>query len=188
MCRVVGVVAVLVFALLAWRTRQRRWVFGALACLGGFGLYLTTMAFLTGSPWSGFVAQDSFVAESSLLDLLDPGALLAAFTRVDRWHGSQDSWFDRGVFVAALSCCLPLLRRARENPGALAWALLMVMAPAVTVEFMGFSRYVLAAFPVFVGAALVLGRRPTLVPAVLGVSALLQGVMLVRQVNHHWVG
>lgn len=65
----------------------------------------------------------------------------------------------------------------RLGIGYAAYALLVIGIPAVSSkDFMGLGRYVLAAFPIFVTAALMLGERPHWRKRVYVVSAALLGV------------
>jgi hypothetical protein len=119
--------------------------------------------------------------------LLHPAELL------HRWfdgpyavHGYRNSIIDRALFMLFL-LSLPLIWRLR-NPALFSYALLVGLVPLLGT-FMSYSRYLLPAFPLFIGLAGVLGRerwRFLLFPWLFA-SISLQALFIVMQALGYWV-
>jgi hypothetical protein len=195
LARPVGVLAVLPLVASAWqRTRSKSALLWALPSLVGWAIYLAVMWSTTGHPLTGFAIQAHFLASPSARRLLSPLAFVAALVKVGSFHSFLDSALDRLSFAWFLLACVGLARRYREQADLLVYALAMGFLPAITGQFMSFSRYVDVIFPVFTSAAIALAahrRSPTLRIG-LGVAAVClvvtQVILAVRYINYYWAG
>jgi len=134
-----------------------------------FGVSLATM----GDPMAGLKAQDLFVANNSIGNLLQP---VAWFTRnfVDiqlQFHSYTESILDRSAFLLAIPLLVGVVRT--QHRALAAYALITALVPALSGNFMSYTRFLLVVFPLF----MFLGgsRRPTqyLIPAMFAVQVLL---------------
>lgn len=141
-----------------------------------------------GSPFAGFMTQRSFLAHSSVTDLVDAGALLSNFFTTVRLHGFTDSALDRVAFVLFLLALVGLVRRGRTD--LVSWALPFGLVPAMTVKFMAYTRYLSVVFPVFWQMAVFFtpsSRQPWLW-LILPTLFFMQVVLTLRHINWYWAG
>lgn len=188
LCRATGAFWVLPAAVAAWEAREAR-VLPRVLAIGapvvGFGAYLAFMAAATGDPLSGVEAQREFISRREVSDLFSPLRLVRDLFSVAPGHGYLDSPLDRVSFVLAL---VGLWLARRERVG-FAWALAVIVVPALT-GFMSYTRYVVVAFPLFIGAGVVLSTERARVVRwlVLGGLLALQVLLALRFVSFRWAG
>ena len=112
-----------------------------------------------------------------------PWRALDPWLELPAWHGYANSTMDVALVVLALWLCVEVGRR--WNLGYAVYALAAVLIP-LTSGLISFSRLMLAAFPCFVGLALVTERRGARI-AWFAVSVLLLAVLVGRYATWRWV-
>jgi hypothetical protein len=156
----------------------------------GVAAYLLFMRATIGDPFYffGSWSAQNLIVDASLSKLFDLPGFLRALAHVGSFHGPLDSFVDRFFFIGfALAC----VRLWRTDKTLFFFALPLGLVPAMTVSFCGYTRYLLAAVPVFLAAgdwfAEAEARRGWLW---LTASALfaVQVVFLFRHINNYWVG
>lgn len=159
-------------------------LFIALGALAGFSFYLLFMAFSTGSPWTGFAAQEFFLAKNNLLNLFHPWQWLQAnFLNIDlELHGFINSIIDRIVFGLYLISLYFIYRL--KQPRLFWYSVVMGVVPALSGIMMAYTRYVLMVFPIFIVLAL-WNRRNILYIAL--PSYALQILLLIMHALNFWV-
>ncbi|MBV8085021.1 MAG: hypothetical protein JO247_09420, partial [Chloroflexi bacterium] len=126
-------------------SRRALWLAAPFA---GAGVYLLIMWLSTGNPLALVSAESVYVSGYSILNILHPVQLWQQlFHGPLAIHGYTDSMIDRAVFAAFLALLLPLFRRL-PLPLAL-FGLGTGLLSVLSGTFMSYSRYVLAAFPLF---------------------------------------
>jgi len=168
--------------LVASRSR-RLWL--CLAPVLGHLTYLAVMRYYTGDAFTGvqvssFYAVDRATDGASFLRSLYPAGGLAL-------HDFANSLLDRALF-ALVVVSLPLI--GRLGPAYLAYALAIGVMPALLNAFIGYTRYALMAFPVFIaiGRFFEDARRRSLGLACAAILFALQVVLLLRHANNYWAG
>lgn len=169
------------FARFAWRSLPA-------AAIGmGFCAYLFLMWSETGNMLQGFRAQRLFPTEPSIMKLFDPAGFWECLVNVGSFHGMLDSLLDRLCFVAVV-CSLPLLYHL--NRVWFAYTAIAGCIPAVSAWMISYTRHVSVCFPVFILWALLFARfrNPSLFWLISGLFVLIQGNLLVRQLDGFWAG
>lgn len=159
----------------------------ALSPLAGYALYFLIMSFATGDPMEGFRAQGLFIADSTIGKILDLPGFLSAFFSIDLMHTFLESPLDRIWFLLFVLSLVSLFKRNRT----LFWfALPMGIIPAMTVQLMAFTRYLLIIFPVFMVYGTFLSEKtsPLIKKVLILVLVLLQHLFLILHTNNYWVG
>jgi hypothetical protein len=189
--RPVGVFVVVPLAIALLRGRRRGWVLlsSLLPCVGWLA-YLGIVALGSGDPWLGFRIQNSFLTTPSVGRLLDPLAFFQSLFTVGSLHAMLGSALDRLGFLWFVVGVVLMARTKPRSPETLAYAVLVGLVPAVTVQLMCYLRYFSLVFPAFEATSRALdtpSRRPWL--AVLAAACLvLQALLLLRHVNYRWAG
>lgn len=118
------------------------------ACFLGFGTYLFSMYYFTGSLWAGFDAQRSFLAGFSLSNMLHPVDWLMRNFIDNTWvlHDYLHSSIDRIIFAGVLIALIALYKY--EDITLWFYTAAMAIVPAFSGSFMSYSRYVLVLFPI----------------------------------------
>lgn len=164
--------------------RMSRELLIALGSASGFAAYLFIMYSQTGSLWSGFDAQDYFVAKNSLANLLHPVAWFQKnFLDIDlTLHGFTTSLVDR-VFFGGYIVMLYFISRLGDR--ALFWyALVMGLVPALTGMIMAYTRYLLVVFPIFIVLALRFKKQLLFIALPF---CMFQIVFLIMHILNYWV-
>ena len=169
----------------AWRPRD--WTY-ALAPAAGAAAYLLFMHVAAGDAFAGFrTYSEHYVGAPSLAKLLDVPGFLRSFANATSVHGYADSFIDRTWFVLWAASLAPLWRMDRLS---FVYALPMGLVPAMTLDFVGYTRQFLLVFPMFIlwGRLLSAEERKWSLAACLGALLPLQTVFLFMHVNNYWVG
>jgi hypothetical protein len=172
-----------------WRARGAfdwRQALGLLVPLAGLGCYFAFMYIETGSPTAGMHAQNAFISNRSMLDLIDVWGLVQSFADVEWGHGYQTSVLDRLWFVVFVAALVYLWRKDKLL---FFYALPLGLIPPMT-SFMSYTRYLVVVFPVFVAGGLLLSGEPRRYARwlVVGLMTALQALLAIRYVNFYWAG
>jgi hypothetical protein len=155
--------------------------------LAGYALYLIIMKIATGDPFGGFTALRLFASTPSALHIFDIPGFLHLLASPDRLHAYSGSVIDRFWFVL-LCISLPLIWKM--NKDWFFYSLMFGFIPAMSAQFISFTRYTLVIFPLFAAAAqLFQAERMTrwfnlLLITFFGV----QIIFLILHVNFYWAG
>ena len=128
-----------------------------------------------------------FVNQQSALHTIDLPRLVGLYLQPLHWHGVLDSIIDRVFFVLALGLgCWGL--RSRAGRAYVLYALAIVWVAGTSASLVSFSRYVLAAVPLF--ALLAQRAEPGRIVKLLyfSVALPLQFIFLLRHIHNYWVG
>lgn len=155
----------------------------ALSILSGFGAYLLFMYLKTDSPWSGFDAQVHFVANNSISNLFHVGDWLCRnFIDINlAIHGITNSILDRLFFVGFLITLWPMQKYVGRKY--FVFALVMGLAPAFSGVFMGYMRYLLVVFPLYILFARICKDKT---PYVIYPLLMLQVLFLIMHALNYW--
>ena len=156
--------------------------------VAGLLSYLAFMYLETGSPTSGMKAQDAFISNRSILDLVDVPGLFGALADVEWGHAYKTSALDRLFFLLFAGALVVLWRRDTDKT-LFFYALPMGLIPAMT-SFMSYTRYVVVVFPVFIAGALLLApeRRRHARWVAVGTLLVIQALLTIRYINFRWAG
>ncbi|MDE2512172.1 MAG: hypothetical protein KGL74_13690 [Elusimicrobia bacterium] len=194
--RSVGAAALAPLLLQVWERRRRREKIptGLWACLAapllGIAAYLLFMRAAVGDAFYlfGSWSSQNLIADARLSKLFDVPGFLRALAGVGSFHGPLDSAVDRLFFVAFVLACVRLWRTDKTL---FAFALPLGLIPATTVSFWGFTRYLLAAVPVFLAAGdwfAASERRKGWLWLTAASLFAVQVLFLFRHINNYWVG
>ncbi|MEI6092743.1 MAG: hypothetical protein WCQ47_03570 [bacterium] len=151
----------------------------------GWTAYFCFMYMTTGLFFSGFDAQDYFVAQNSLLNIF----------RVDQWfldnfinvelslHGFTNSIIDRTFFIFYLVSLYFIYRKTDKT--FFVYALFLGLIPALSDHFTAYTRYLLPLFPMFIVFSIVLKNKVFNLIVVLLFS--IQIIFAVRHCLNYWV-
>jgi len=164
------------------------------ACLAapalGLALYLFFMRFAVGDAfyYLGSWSSQNLIGGASLGKLLDVPGFVRAFLGAGSFHAPLDSFVDRFFFAAFVLACVRLWKTDKT---AFAFALPMGLIPAMSVSFWGYTRYLVAAIPVFLAAGDWFSakeeRKGWLWLTAAGLWAV-QIVFVFRHINNYWAG
>ena len=184
-------VGIFCLAPLAWRALQRRtdwraWA-ACLAPLAGYATYFLLMRHWTGNAFEGFTAQKNYANQPSLANIANLPQFFRLFFDVETVFGMLDGGLDRVLFVLLL-LTLPALWRT--NKEWFWWTVFVGIIPAMSNWFFSYRRFLVMAFPVFFiwGKWLSPPDKKWLFWYYVGLSAILQGVLLWRYANFIWAG
>lgn len=180
--------AALMAALGRWRGEPLRQALGqSVAFVAGVAALFGTMAWVAGSPWSLFEAQQYFSFNNSIANIFDVEQTWAFITRKpDLIFDYLNSWFDKVFVVIAVVLLWPLAASRDWLRVCLGGALTIV--PILMGEGGSFARF---SFLPFVLVAPELARwlqpRPIVRTSVLTVGATLQLLVALRFAFNLWV-
>ena len=127
---------------------RRRFATGCiLSFLAGWSVYFAIMWTTMGHPLAGWAAQKYHINEPSLRYVTDIPRFLNSLFNITSFHNPTGSLLDRVAFVAAF---WGILRLWKIRPS---WCLatqLMLLIPAMTNQFLSFSRFTIVAIPLLV--------------------------------------
>ncbi len=153
----------------------------------GYLAYFLIMLWSTGNAFEGFQAQRFFPNHPSVSNIFDPRGFAESFFTQPELHGFTDSIIDRAIFLLVL---LSLYWVFRMNKVYFVFALFAGLIPAISSQFLSYSRNMMMTFPVFIALSHHLRGRTgrvtfcCLVP-ILGV---IQGWFLWRHIHFQWAG
>jgi len=125
-----------------------------LGFISGFLIYLGVMNYFTGSFFSGFYAQNLFIANNSLSNLIDPVSwVYKNFINIQyTFNGFTTSILNRIIFGFYLVLLYYIYKNLDTT--LFVYSLALGLIPALTGNFMSYSRFILVVFPIFIVLAL----------------------------------
>ncbi len=143
--RPVGIFLMIIPAI-GWLVGARRRFSAAcvLAFLAGWIVYFVVMWACLGHPLAGWEAQKLHVNQPSLRYVTDIPKFLKSFVHITSFHDPTGSFLDRLMFVGSF---WGIVRLWQWQP---AWCLAtaaMLLIPAMTNQFLSFSRFTVVAIP-----------------------------------------
>jgi hypothetical protein len=155
-----GTLVMAPFLIYFWFEHREAWGWRALlpfSPLVGIGALLAFMYLTTGNALEMLAAQQLFPSGYSALLIFHPLQLIHQLTGVPlALYGYTNSILDRIFFGVFLLLLIPLFRYVR--PSLAVFGLLTGILSVVTGTFMSYQRYMLLAFPIFLGLAIGLRR------------------------------
>ena len=106
-----------------------------------------------GDPLDGWIAQKYHTNQPSLLYLFEMKKFFNSFLLVKSFHDPVGSFVDRFVFILAIIC---VLRLWLIRPSWCLSACCMLLIPAMTNQFLSFSRFTIVVIPLLVPIGLAL--------------------------------
>lgn len=147
---------------------------------------LLFMLHAAGDAFARFrVYREVYHQTASLSYALNPAALAGDFLHIGSWNDIAASPLDR-VWLVLLLACLPALWK--KDRLLFVYTLPLGLFPIVTIGYVSYTRYFLAAFPVFLVIADFFEGRPRAWRwSALAAAWALQLVLLARHANNIWV-
>lgn len=115
--------------------------------LSGWVVYFGIMWYTMDNPLAGWIAQKYHTNQPSLLYILEVQKFFHSFVLVKSFHDPVGSFLDRFVFVLV---CICLLRLWFIRPSWCLTAFSMLLIPAMTNQFLSFSRFTIVVIPLLV--------------------------------------
>ena len=152
--RPVGIMILIIPAVSVLIGSRRKVAIGSVfGFLLGWAVYFGTMWYTMGNPLAGWIAQKYHTNQPSLLYLLDFQKFFNSFFLVNSFHDPVGSFLDRVVFILV---CICLLRLLFIRPSWCLTGCCMVLIPAMTNQFLSFSRFSIVVIPLLVPIGLFL--------------------------------
>lgn len=143
--RPVGIFLMIIPAIGWLMGARRRFCTGCiLAFLAGWMVYFVAMWTCLGHPLAGWEAQKLHVNQPSLRYVADIPKFLKSFVHVTSLHDPTGSFLDRLMFVGSF---WGIVRLWRWQPTWCVATLAMLLIPAMTNQFLSFSRFTIVAIP-----------------------------------------
>ncbi|MGO9202857.1 MAG: mannosyltransferase family protein [Limisphaerales bacterium] len=157
-----------------------------LAPLLGWGAYFFLMGAWTGNPFEGMEAQ-RFWGVQSIHNIVDLPKFIMAYFSPTAFHEFTGSLLDRIIFGCVV-LTVPLVWRLGKD--LFLWLMVLAFLPALSGDFVSFTRFCAVAFPVFTALGVYFTARPgkRLPLLCFGICGGLHLVLLWRFVNYHWAG
>lgn len=151
----------------------------------GFSAYLLCIYVSTGSAWSGFLAQEHFIAGNSMQNLLHPLLWFKKnFLDISlTLHKYTTSIIDRLFFVGFLVSLSWIYKNTDRV--LFYYALVMGLVPALLGNFMAYTRYLIVVFPLFIILSLIFKNKS---PYVIIPLFVVQVFLLIAHSLNYWVG
>lgn len=132
--------------LLTRREAFKKWLV-VIAFLAGFASYLIYMKLVNGHYFAGFIAQNCFVGHYSVSNIFDiKGWFIRNFVEIKySFHSYTDSAMDRSFFIVFLLFLYPVYKTLGKT--LFCYMLVVGLIPALSDNFMAYSRYVFVALP-----------------------------------------
>jgi hypothetical protein len=140
----------------------------------------------TGNALEGFDAQRHWGVQS-VGNILNLPKFLSELLSPTEWHEMRGSVLDRSVFALML-CLMPAIWRLDKVW--FAWTLVLGVLPAMSGDFVSFTRFTSVVYPLFPTLAILLTRpgRAFLKIPILATFALAHAALLWRFLNYRWAG
>jgi Gpi18-like mannosyltransferase len=155
-----------------------------LGFITGFLLYLCIMKYYTGSFFSGFVAQNLYIANNSIGNLFHPLSWFQRnFINIHyTFDGYTTSILNRiffGFYLILLFFVYKYLDKTL-----FIYSLALGLIPALTGDFMSYIRYIFVVFPIFIVLSLKFQKNPyvIIIP-----SFVFQVLLLMAHALNYWV-
>lgn len=175
-----------IYHLLRCRVWSRWWI--AISPLAGYMCYFGIMAWSTGDPFAGFHAQRFYLNHPSMGKITDIRSFLTAMGDVGPFIHPTKGVLDRLCFVAFVVGALYCRHFNKED---FVYALMIGMIPALSNQFVSYTRFIVVCFPIFLGLSSGLLhqiRNSVVVVGLVGASSAVQIYCLWRYVNFEYVG
>jgi hypothetical protein len=152
--RPVGIMVLIIPAVSVLIDHRRKVAIGSVfGFLLGWVVYFGIMWYTMGDPLDGWIAQKYHTNQPSLLYLLEIKKFFNSFLLVKSFHDPVGSFVDRFVFILAIIC---VLRLWMIRPSWCLSACCMLLIPAMTNQFLSFSRFTIVVIPLLVPIGLAL--------------------------------
>jgi len=187
LARPVGILLAIPLALHILKKRKFPALVSIAFPMAGYLVYLLILKVSTGDAFSGFAAQKLFISQASVLRIFDIPGFLQALASPELLHGFSGSVIDRVWFVL-LCISLPLIWKM--NTDWFFYSLLVGFIPAMSNQFVSFTRYSLVIFPLFIAVAQVFSteRMTRWFNLLLFTLFGIQIIFLVLHINFYWAG
>ena len=183
--RPVGVFVVIIPGV--WWLLGHRRAFAAKCIVGfflGWSIYFGIMWHHLGHPFAGWAAQRFHVNAPSLAYVTDLPRFLASLCHVTSFHDPTGSLLDRLVFIASF---WGVVRLWRIRPSWCVATAAMLLIPAMTNQFLSFSRFSIVAIPLLLPIGQTLLRlRPRWLCLCVGLSLATQYHLIHRFFSFGW--
>jgi hypothetical protein len=152
--RPVGIMVLIIPAVSVLIDHRRKVAIGSVfGFLLGWVVYFGIMWYTMGDPLDGWIAQKYHTNQPSLLYLFEMKKFFNSFLLVKSFHDPVGSFLDRFVFILAIIC---VLRLWLIRPSWCLSACCMLLIPAMTNQFLSFSRFTIVVIPLLVPIGLAL--------------------------------
>jgi hypothetical protein len=170
-----------------WESKRIREIKNYIMFIGfitGFLIYLCVMKYFTGAFFSGFDAQNLYVANNSISYLFDPFSwVYRNFITIHyTFNGFTTSLLNRMLFGFYLIILYYIYKYLDTT--LFVYSLALGLIPALTGTFFGYSRYLLVIFPIFIVLSLKFQKKPYLIIIPL---VLVQSLLLISHTLNYWV-
>lgn len=156
MTRAVGIFIILPLFYWLWTEKRPLKEYIALGYpLLGYGFYFCIMAYFTGNPFEGFVAQNNYPNQPSITNILNLNKFIISIFDVTTFHSSLNSAVDRIHFIIVIQALILVWMLDKRL---FAYALLVGVIPAMSHFFWSYPRMVMMAFPIFIALAVMLDK------------------------------
>ena len=164
--------------------RRSRSMYCVMVFLAGWLSYFSIMWFNLGSPMAGWDAQKYHVNQPSLYYIFDIPKLVDSLFYITSFHDPKGSLLDRTMFVVAFWC---ICRLWRFRPSWCLVSILMLLVPAMTNQFLSFSRFTIVVIPLLFPMAELLSKiRRFWLTALIGGLLLVQYYLIDRFFRFEW--
>jgi hypothetical protein len=148
MTRAVGIFVLLPLTLWLWTQRRPIREYAVILLpMFGYVSYFCIMAYYTGNPFEGFIAQNDYPNQPSIMNILNLNKFIISIFNVNSFHDTIYSALDRFHFlimIEALYLVWFLDKRFFE------YSVLVGVIPAMSHYFWSYPRMFMMAFPVFI--------------------------------------
>ena len=138
----------------------------------------------TGNMFSGFQAQNLFIAKNSILNIFRlQDWFIKNFINIDlAFHGFTNSILDRSFFLFYIIMLILIYKKMDLT--LFSYSLIMGLIPALSGTFFAYSRYTLLVFPLFIALSLVHQKYFYIITVVF---ASMQSVFMIRHTLNYWM-
>lgn len=157
MTRAIGIFVILPLFLWLWDNKRSLRDYTVLALpLIGYGFYFCIMAYYTGNPFEGFIAQRNYPNQPSISNIFNLGREIREIINIDRFHGGMTSAVDRFHFIIVL---LSLGLVWKLDKYLFAYAVLTGVIQGFTHYYWSYPRLMMMCFPVFIAFAVFFNEK-----------------------------
>jgi len=154
--RAVGIFVIVPLFIWLWSERRPLREYLALGYpLLGYGFYFCIMAYYTGNPFEGFVAQNNYPNQPSITNILNLNNFIVSVFNVTSFHSSINSALDRFHFIVVIQALILVWMLDKRL---FAYSVLVGVIPAMSHFFWSYPRMMMMAFPIFIAIAVMLDK------------------------------
>lgn len=185
MTRPVGIFIVLIPCLWWMLGLRRRFSTGCvLSFLAGWLCYFCIMWYSLGHPLAGWAAQKYHVNAPSLSYVKDIPKFISSLFNITSFHDPTGSLLDRVAFIASFWF---VVRLWSIRPSWCITTAAMLLIPAMTNQFLSFSRFTIVAIPLLFPIGMVLQRlRPGWMGACIALAMAVQYYLIHQYFSFGW--